>query len=92
MTAYSPFFKIEIYCPQENIDEILAALANAHAGEIGQYDHCSTVSEVQGSYRPLEGANPAIGEVGKVSESAGFLINDFSVYGAAAVVISTMLE
>jgi len=66
MTAYSPFFKIEIYCPQENIDEILAALANAHAGEIGQYDHCSTVSEVQGSYRPLEGANPAIGEVGKV--------------------------
>jgi len=66
MTAYSPFFKLEVYCPQESVDEILSALAGAHAGEIGKYDHCSTISEVQGSYRPLEGADPAIGEVGKL--------------------------
>ena len=66
MTAYSPFFKLEIFCPAENVDEILEALASAHAGEIGNYDHCSTILQVQGSYRPLEGANPAIGEVGKL--------------------------
>ena len=63
---YSPFFKLEIFCPEENVDEILEALARAHAGEVGNYDHCSTIIQVQGSYRPLEGAKPAIGEVGKL--------------------------
>jgi len=64
--SYSPFFKLEIFCPETSVDEILEALATAHAGEIGNYDHCATISQVQGSYRPLEGANPAIGEVGKL--------------------------
>ena len=63
---YSPFFKLEIFCPEENVDEILEARAGAHAGEIGNYDHCCTILQVQGSYRPLEGAKPAFGEVGKL--------------------------
>lgn len=63
---YSPFFKLEIFCPEENVDEILEVLAAAHAGEVGKYDHCSTILQVQGSYRPLEGAHPAVGEVGKL--------------------------
>ena len=63
---YSPFFKLEIFCPEEKVDEILEALARAHAGEVGNYDHCSTIMQVQGSYRPLEGAKPAVGEVGKL--------------------------
>lgn len=62
----SPFFKLEIFCPEENVDEILETLAKAHAGEVGNYDHCSTILQVQGSYRPLEGAKPAFGEVGKL--------------------------
>lgn len=64
---YSPFFKLEIFCPEENVDEILEVLAAAHAGEVGKYDHCSTILQVQGSYRPLEGSNPAFGEVGKLT-------------------------
>jgi hypothetical protein len=62
----SPFFKLEIFAPAESVDEILEVLAGVHAGEIGNYDHCSTVYQVQGSYRPLEGASPAVGEVGKM--------------------------
>lgn len=64
--SFSPFFKLEIFCPVESVDEIIEALASAHAGEIGKYDHCTSVHQVQGSYRPLEGANPAVGEVGKL--------------------------
>jgi hypothetical protein len=66
MTNYSPFFKLEVFCPEDSVDAILSALAACHAGEIGKYDHCSTISQVQGTYRPLEGAQPAIGEVGKL--------------------------
>jgi hypothetical protein len=62
----SPFYKLEIFAPPEAGDEILEALASVHAGEIGFYDHCSSVSQVNGSYRPLEGAAPAVGEVGKM--------------------------
>ena len=52
--SFSPFFKLEIFCPVESVDEIIEALASAHAGEIGKYDHCTSVHQVQGSYRPLE--------------------------------------
>jgi hypothetical protein len=62
----SPFFKLEIFAPSEAVDEILDALSGAHAGVIGNYDHCSTISQVESSHRPLEGATPAVGEVGKL--------------------------
>jgi hypothetical protein len=62
----SPFFKLEIFAPTEAVDDILATLAQAHAGEIGNYDHCSSITQVNGTYRPLQGANPAVGEVGKL--------------------------
>ena len=66
MTTYSPFFKMEIFCPEESVDDILNVLAANHAGEIGKYDHCTTISQVQGTYCPLEGASPAYGEIGKL--------------------------
>lgn len=62
----SPFFKLEIFIPDENIDELLETLAECHAGEIGNYDHCTAITRVEGTYRPLEGASPAIGMVGKL--------------------------
>lgn len=61
-----PFFKLEIFAPQESVDEILEALAKTHSGEIGLYDHCATVIPVQGFWRPLEGAKPALGNPGEL--------------------------
>ena len=31
----SPYYKLETFVPEESVDEILAALAGTHAGEIG---------------------------------------------------------
>ncbi len=62
----TPFFKLEIYAPEESVDQILAALAQAHAGEIGKYDHCATLIPGQGFWRPLQGADPALGAVGQL--------------------------
>ncbi len=64
--SFSPFFKLEFFCPPDAVDELLEVLAKAHAGEIGKYDHCTSITQVQGTYRPLEGANPAVGEIGKL--------------------------
>lgn len=62
----SPFFKLEIFLPTEAVDELLETLAAVHAGEIGKYDHCSSITQVQGTYRPLAGAQPTYGEVGQL--------------------------
>jgi hypothetical protein len=44
------------------------ALFELGAGKIGKYDQCSTSHFVKGSFRPLSGSNPAIGNIGKTEE------------------------
>lgn len=43
-------------------------MAKAGAGRIGNYDFVSFTSQGTGLFRPFEGANPEIGEVGKLVE------------------------
>ena len=59
-------FKLEIFIPAERVAALREALAEVGAGRIGNYDHCCSVTEVRGYWRPLEGANPFQGEIGKV--------------------------
>lgn len=54
------------YVPIEHTERVLAALADAGAGAIGAYDSCAFVSRGTGQFRPLAGANPAIGEIGRL--------------------------
>ena len=42
------------------------ALADAGAGHIGNYSHCSFSTSGIGSFKPLDNANPYIGTVGEV--------------------------
>ncbi len=58
--------KLVVYVPADDADAIRAALAEAGAGLIGDYDHASFSTPGQGRFRPLEGANPTIGSVGRV--------------------------
>jgi hypothetical protein len=61
--------KIEIFIPKDHIDLLLDALSEVGAGEIGNYDHCSSISSVRGTWRPLPGASPYDGEVGHLSSA-----------------------
>ena len=56
--------KLVVYVPRANVEEVRQALFDAGAGNIGDYDHCSYNTAGYGTFRPLVGANPAIGEVG----------------------------
>jgi len=60
--------KLEIYVPEEKLQDIRKALNKGGAGKIGQYDNCLSMYEVGGYWRPLEGSDPFEGEVGKVCE------------------------
>jgi hypothetical protein len=61
--------KLEIFVPQEYALRIRDELAKIGVGVIGNYDHCVAIYPIQGYYRPLPGANPFDGEVGKISET-----------------------
>ncbi len=59
------FVKIVVTVPEDAADALRAAVGNAGAGKIGNYLHCSFSSKGIGRFLPMEGAQPAIGEVGK---------------------------
>ncbi len=60
--------KLEIFVPQEYALKIRDHLAKIGVGRIGDYDHCIAIYTVQGYFRPLPGANPFNGEIGRIQE------------------------
>lgn len=64
----SKLVKIVVFVPKSHTDIVRKALGDAGAGKIGKYNYCSYSVDGVGRYLPEEGANPAIGEVGKFEE------------------------
>lgn len=58
--------KFETYIPKNFIDTLRNTLNEIDALTIGNYDSCMAYSKVTGSWRPLKGANPYEGELGKL--------------------------
>ena len=53
-----------------DISTVRDALAAAGAGRIGDYSHCSFATAGTGQFLPMTGANPTIGEVGRLERVA----------------------
>ncbi len=62
-------YKFIIFAPKDIkiIQSIIAAAAKAGAGIVGNYTHCSFVTEGYGTWYPKPGAKPTIGKVGELS-------------------------
>lgn len=59
--------KICVTVPSSNLDEVRKAMFNSGAGEIGtNYKECSTIVKSIGSFKPINNASPAIGELNKL--------------------------
>jgi dinuclear metal center YbgI/SA1388 family protein len=56
--------KIVTFVPESALAEVRSALAEAEAGQIGAYTHCSFSSRGEGTFFGGEGANPAVGRAG----------------------------
>lgn len=61
-------YKIVVYVPTTHSDALRAAMGAAGAGKVGNYTHCTFTLKGTGRFLPGEGANPTIGEVGKLEE------------------------
>lgn len=63
-----PLVKLVIYTPLTHAEAIRQILGEQGAGHIGNYDFCSFSMKGVGRFRPLEGANPTLGQVGKIEK------------------------
>lgn len=62
-------YKIVVFVPEENLDEVRAAMADAGAGVIGDYTYCSFATPGIGTFLGGEASNPAVGEKGKLEKA-----------------------
>ncbi|WP_235738920.1 Nif3-like dinuclear metal center hexameric protein [Nocardioides alcanivorans] len=62
-----PRDKIIVFVPSDAAAPVRAAVAEAGAGALGNYDHCTFTATGQGRFRPLDGADPAIGTIGDIA-------------------------
>jgi hypothetical protein len=68
MTSLSKNVKIVIFVPETHTDIVREAMGKAGAGKIGNYTHCTFSTKGIGRFKPEQGANPHIGEVGTLEE------------------------
>ena len=62
--------KLTFFVPAKNASQVLDALYGAAAGRIGKYAECSFQTSGEGTFRPLDGADPYSGKVGELERAA----------------------
>ena len=62
------YAKLEIFIPETHFTKLRETLQKVDAGHIGRYDCCLSYSRVTGTWRPLAGTKPYIGEEDCISE------------------------
>lgn len=65
-TNEEALYKIAVYVPEAHIEEVMDAVTEAGAGHIGKYSHCTFRTTGTGTFKPLIGTSPFIGEQDKL--------------------------
>lgn len=64
----APLDKLVVFVPTADAQRLIDALAAAGAGALGNYDRCAWTALGTGTFRPLSGAAPAVGEIGRIEQ------------------------
>ena len=59
-------YKLSVFIPSSHLDAVKTALFEAGAGRIGDYDCCAWQCLGTGQFRPLDNAQPFIGQQGEI--------------------------
>lgn len=63
-------YKLVVFVPEKALEKVRKAICSAGAGKIGKkYDNCTFYARGTGTFRPLAGARPHIGKVGKLEKA-----------------------
>ncbi|HEX7740060.1 MAG TPA: Nif3-like dinuclear metal center hexameric protein [Marmoricola sp.] len=86
-----PLDKIVVFAPVADAERVRAAMTDAGAGSIGDYDSCTFTAPGEGRFRPLDGANPTIGSVGSLEVVDEVRIESVCARGLRERVLAAML-
>lgn len=84
--------KLVVFVPKEQHQKVIDAILNAGAGSIGNYSHCSFNIEGYGTFIPREGAEPFIGEQGKMTRAEEIRIETIVPLAIRNKVVQAMLK
>ncbi|KPQ26713.1 MULTISPECIES: Nif3-like dinuclear metal center hexameric protein [unclassified Halomonas] len=59
-------YKLAFFVPTEEAESVKEAVFETGAGRIGDYEACCFQTQGTGQFRPLEGSDPHIGQVGEL--------------------------
>ncbi|KJZ14040.1 MULTISPECIES: YqfO family protein [unclassified Halomonas] len=79
-------YKLAFFVPKDDAEAVKEAVFATGAGRIGEYEACCFQTAGQGQFRPLDGADPHIGQVGeleRVEEYKVELVCEDELIGAA---------
>lgn len=67
-------YKFCFYVPQSHLEQVKQAVFAAGAGQMGEYEHCCWQVLGQGQFCARSGADPFIGEPGKLEHVAEYRV------------------
>lgn len=85
-------FKLIIFVPADQGDEVAEALYDAGAGHIGAYDRCSFRTTGTGTFRPGADSTPFIGRAGEVESVEEFRLEVLVPKEALSKVVNRLLK
>lgn len=86
------YCKIVVFVPQGHEDQVRDALAQAGAGWIGNYSHCTFQTSGTGTFKAGAGANPFIGKVGELERAQEYRLETIVPERAVGKVVKAMLK
>lgn len=85
-----PQYKVITFVPEKDVNAVAEALYAAGAGAIGNYSHCGFQSSGTGTFKPLAGANPTIGQRGKLEQVSEIRLETVVPAGKVGAVIAAL--
>ncbi|OPL08248.1 MAG: hypothetical protein AVO33_01180 [delta proteobacterium ML8_F1] len=65
---HKKYFKLAVNIPESHREVLVSVFREIGAGNYGNYSGCTFTTAGKGTFEPLTGASPAIGEIGRVQE------------------------
>lgn len=92
ITSSEVLYKLVVYVPTTHVEKVKESLSKSGAGHIGNYSNCSFSTQGIGNFKPLEGTNPYIGQIGEVESVAEVKIETIVPQRVLGGVINSMLN
>lgn len=83
---------IAVYVPEDHVNVVIDAMAEAGAGEIGDYRRCAFTIKGKGTFQPKPGATPFIGSVGDIEVVSERKIEMVCLKDKAKAAIQAMIQ